>query len=582
MHAAKRGVFAGGKFRINKNRLPDDKTSVSTSPSLLTTSSNGIPFTGISQYASTFQSLLNTSVQTAEIPITQLQNEDSTILSREASLGSLQSSAASLTSSLNALAALAGGQALSASSSNASVVTATATGATAPASYTINSVTTLASAASEVSTNSYANGATTPVSNGTMTLVAGGRSYTLNLAANNLNSLVSAINGAGAGVTASVITDGASSQLSISSNGGPESIQLYDGASPSGTDLITNTGSGTETSIAAYADPASTQVSKGVMTLVAGSHQYTFALGGNNLVALEQAINAQNAGVTASILTTSTGDYLSVSANQTGATTLALYDGAAAGGTDLLTRNNQGSNAQFQLDGISISNPGNTINSVIPGVTFTLTGESSAPATISLASDPSQLSSALQNFVSSYNSLQTAVQAQEGQNAGPLAGDSVVGQLQTMLNQIAAYTNIGGGIQSLADLGVDFNSDTGQLSFDQTTFDSLSQSQIQQAFQFLGSSTTGFGAFANQLSGFSDPVTGLIQAEITGEKKTDSDLQSQIANLENQVRAMQTSLTQQFENADALQQELENQQSTLSASLNGLNLVLYGRNTTSF
>jgi len=554
---------------------------VSTSPSLLT-SSNGIPFTGVSQYASTFQSLLNASVQTAEIPITQLQNEDSTVLSREASLGSLQSSAANLTSSLNALAALAGGQALSASSSDPSVVTATATGATLPASYTINSVTSLASAASEVSVNSYASGTATPVSNGTMTLVAGGQSYTLNLAANNLNALVSAINGAGAGVTASVIPNGSGSQLSIRSNGGPESIQLYDGVSASGTDLITNTGSGVETSTATYADPASTQVSKGVMTLVAGSRQYTFALSGNNLVALAQAINSQNAGVTASILTTSSGDYLSVSANQNGATTLALYDGATAGGTDLLTQNHQGSDAQFQLDGISISEPGNTINDVIPGLTFTLTGTSSSPATISLASDPSQLSSALQNFVTSYNSLQTAVQAQEGPNAGPLAGDSVVGQLQTMLNQIAAYTNIGGGIQSLSDLGVDFNSDTGQLSFDQTAFDALSQSQIQQAFQFLGSSTAGFGAFATQMSGFSDPVTGLIQAEITGDKKTDSDLQNQIANLQDQVHQMQISLTQQFENADALQQELENQQSALSASLNGLNLVLYGRNTTSF
>ncbi len=554
---------------------------MSTSPSLLT-SSNGIPFTGVSQYASTFQSLLNASVQTAEIPITQLQNEDSTVLSREASLGSLQSSAANLTSSLNALAALAGGQALSASSSDPSVVTATATGATLPASYTINSVTSLASAASEVSVNSYASGTATPVSNGTMTLVAGGQSYTLNLAANNLNALVSAINGAGAGVTASVIPNGSGSQLSIRSNGGPESIQLYDGVSASGTDLITNTGSGVETSTATYADPASTQVSKGVMTLVAGSRQYTFALSGNNLVALAQAINSQNAGVTASILTTSSGDYLSVSANQNGATTLALYDGATAGGTDLLTQNHQGSDAQFQLDGISISEPGNTINDVIPGLTFTLTGTSSSPATISLASDPSQLSSALQNFVTSYNSLQTAVQAQEGPNAGPLAGDSVVGQLQTMLNQIAAYTNIGGGIQSLSDLGVDFNSDTGQLSFDQTAFDALSQSQIQQAFQFLGSSTAGFGAFATQMSGFSDPVTGLIQAEITGDKKTDSDLQNQIANLQDQVHQMQISLTQQFENADALQQELENQQSALSASLNGLNLVLYGRNTTSF
>lgn len=560
--------------------------STLSAPTTSAASSGNVPFTGISQYASTFQSLLNSAVETADVPITELQDQDSTVLSKESALGSLQTTVGDLTSSFSALATLASGQALSATSSNDSVVTATATGATQPASYTINSVTSIAAAASEVSTgNGYANSTTTPVSNGTMTLEVGGQSYALQLTGNNLNSLVSAINGAGAGVTASVVTtSGGADQLSITSNGGSDSIQLYDGTSTTGTDLITSTGSGTETSTGTYANATATQVSTGTMTLVFGSTgtPYTFQLSSNNLESVASGINGLNAGVTASIITTSTGDYLSVSANSTGATTLALYDGTHTSGTDLLTSANQGADAKFQLNGIPVDEPTNTISNVISGLSLDIQGMSSTPTTISLASDPSQLSSALQSFVTSYNAVQTAVEAQEGQSAGPLAGDSVINQLQTMLNQMASYTNLGGGIQSLANLGVEFDGDTGQLSFNQTTFSALSQSQVQDALTFLGSTTSGFGAFYTQLDGFSDPITGLIQSEISGDQQTDSDLQSQISTMQAQVSTMQTNLTAQLETADTQQEELQNQQAELNASLDGLNLVLYGKDTTAF
>lgn len=539
------GRKSHGKFCSKGFHFPADEKTVSTlsAPTTSAASSGNVPFTGISQYASTFQSILNSAVETADVPITELQDQDSTVLSKESALGSLQTTVGDLTSSFSALATLASSQALSATSSNDSVVTATTTGATQPASYTINSVTSIAAAASEVSTgNGYANSTTTPVSNGTMTLEVGGQSYALQLTGNNLNSLVSAINGAGAGVTASVVTtSGGADQLSITSNGGSDSIQLYDGTSTTGTDLITSTGSGTETSTGTYANATATQVSTGTMTLVFGSTgtPYTFQLSSNNLESVASGINGLNAGVTASIITTSTGDYLSVSANSTGATTLALYDGTNTRGTDLLTSADQGADAKFQLNGISVDEPTNTISNVVSGLSLDIQGMSGTSTTISLASDPSQLSSALQSFVTSYNAVQTAVEAQEGQSAGPLAGDSLINQLQTMLNQMASYTNLGGGIQSLADLGVEFDGDTGQLSFNQTTFSALSQSQVQDALTFLGSTSSGFGAFYTQLDGFSDPITGLIQSEIGGDQQTDSDLQSQISTMQAQVGTVQ-------------------------------------------
>jgi flagellar capping protein FliD len=62
-------------------------------------------------------------------------------------------------------------------------------------------------------------------------------------------------------------------------------------------------------------------------------------------------------------------------------------------------------------------------------VTFTILAASATPTTLSLASDPTQLSSALQDFVTNYNALATAVQGQEGTGAGLLSGDTVISQL---------------------------------------------------------------------------------------------------------------------------------------------------------
>jgi hypothetical protein len=62
------------------------------------------------------------------------------------------------------------------------------------------------------------------------------------------------------------------------------------------------------------------------MQLVVGSATSTFTLANNNLVSLRDKINSLGAGVTASILTTSDGNYLTISANATGATTLQLID----------------------------------------------------------------------------------------------------------------------------------------------------------------------------------------------------------------------------------------------------------------
>lgn len=449
-----------------------------------------VTLSGVSQYSSDYQNILNRAVAVAQQPLTQLQTEDSNILGKNSALSNLQTAATSLLTSLQALATDSGSQALSASSSDPSVLTATATGATTPNTFTINSVTSLAAAASEDSVQSYADSTSTPAS------------------------------------------------------------------------------------------------STGTLRLTVGSQNYTLKPGTNSLVGLRDAINASGAPVTASILTTSGGNYLTVTATATGATTLQLVDDPSSptnpGGanTELLTQTNQGTNAQFSLNNINVSQASNTVNSVIPGVTLQLLQKSGTPVTVSLQSNPQQLSSDLQTFVSNYNSLEQALAAQQGASNGGLAGDSAVTQLQQTLRQITSFFTSSGTITNLGQLGVSFADSTGQATFDQNAFSALSSQQISDGFKFIHTLTSGAGNFVAQLQTFTDPVSGIIQTEIQGNQATDKHLQSQITTLTDRINTLQANLQLQLAKADAQEASLQSQQSSVNGSLIGLNYVLYGQNPT--
>jgi flagellar capping protein FliD len=124
-------------------------------------------------------------------------------------------------------------------------------------------------------------------------------------------------------------------------------------------------------------------------------------------------------------------------------------------------------------------------------------------------------------------------------------------------------------------MGITFASN-GVMSFDPTVLAGLSSSQIAGAFQFFGSTTTGFGGLSQALDQVSDSVTGAIAAEQTSLQQNDASLQTQITTTEASINAMQKTLFQQLSQADTLISTLDSQQSMLTASIQSLNYVNYG------
>lgn len=337
-----------------------------------------------------------------------------------------------------------------------------------------------------------------------------------------------------------------------------------------------------ETSASGYANATSTPVSTtGIVKLVVGSNKYTIDISStNNLTNLRNVINGLGAGVTASVLTTGTGAnpyYLSITANSTGAKTLQLLNDPTGANNNLLTALNQGANTDFKVNGVAVSKSTAVINDVVPGVTFNVLGTTSGSETVAVtvASNRDKLSSALEDFVNAYNSARDQVNAQVGKNAGLLSGDFLVREVQSRLRSVASYTGTG-TIKGLADLGVEFNSD-GVAEFNQDTVDNLSDTQLSDAFTFLGSTTAGFGAQAKQLTTISDAVTGLAKIQLDKYDETDKRITAQVAEMSLRVSAMQTSLAARLQMADSLLAGLQSQQTMIDASIQSLNYSLYGK-----
>lgn len=346
------------------------------------------------------------------------------------------------------------------------------------------------------------------------------------------------------------------------------------------TNITSIASAAAETSVISYANSSATPVSStGTVGLTVGSNTFTINLttAQNNLAGLRDKINNLGAGVTASILTTDGENHLSISANTTGATALTLTDDPAGTPIALITSANQGSNAIFTLNGVPVSQKTNLVNSVVSGLSFEVLAKTATDEKVSvtLASDRTQLSTALSSFADAYNTLVGQVDGQIGESAGLLSGSSLVREIQSVLREVTGFSG-SGDIKSLSALGLGFDS-TSKLTFNSATFGALSDAQVRAGLDFVGTSDTGLGSLSRKVTGISDPVTGLIQAELNQYTASGLDLDKRVSDLNERVTLLQSGLALRLQSADALLASLESQQTVLTSSITSLSYTLFGK-----
>ena len=144
----------------------------------------------------------------------------------------------------------------------------------------------------------------------------------------------------------------------------------------------------------------------------------------------------------------------------------------------------QGKDASFTVDGMSMTSASNTVTSAIPGVTMNLLGaDSNTTLTVNVAHDTQGIEGEINNMISAYNGVMSFIDTQMSYNTatqatgGPLFGDSTLSTIKSQL-QSSVLNQVGtGAFQFLSQIGITQGSGA-QLGLDTTTFESALSSNF--------------------------------------------------------------------------------------------------------
>ena len=274
-------------------------------------------------------------------------------------------------------------------------------------------------------------------------------------------------------------------------------------------------------------------------------------------------INGSSAGVTASfdsqnsrfVLTNNTTGNVGVSMKDVTGNFLAatgLSTGATVSGQNLLYTLNGGTQ---QLTSLS-----NTISSGSSGISgLTVTATQAASFTVTVASDTSKISSAIQQFVTDYNSAQTYITSQmavtnnsDGSvTAGLLTGDMTANGIASSLRALSFAGITSSTISSLADLGVTTNGQNNTATVDTDTLNSALASNLNAVQSFFTNSTNGLGTqlmnyLDDTIGGASTTTPGTLTQHETDLSTQSSDITTQISNLETKITSDTTNWNSEF------------------------------------
>ncbi|MEW9625462.1 flagellar filament capping protein FliD [Rhodanobacter geophilus] len=325
-----------------------------------------------------------------------------------------------------------------------------------------------------------------------------------------------------------------------------------------------------------------TAVGAGTLTVSVGNQSMNINVAATDSISnIATAINqsSSNPGVQATIVNGANGAQLLLTSTKTGvanAFSVSTGAGSSAGLSSLATTldtagSNEASDASLSVDGIAASSASNTVSGVLNGVTLNLAATGSTTLTVS--QDSSAATSAVNDFVSAYNSYVSTVGTlssydASSQQAGVLLGDTTLMSVQRQVNSVLSGSVPGNSIGSLAALGITHNAD-GTLSLDSGKLSSALQSS-PDAVQDLFAGSNGY---ATRLNGMLDGFTasnGIIATRTSSIQNQLSNLSQESTALTARMNVYATQLRQQYTALDTLMSSLNNTSSYLTSSLQTL------------
>ena len=373
-----------------------------------------------------------------------------------------------------------------------------------------------------------------------------------------LGDVIKAVNAKNIGVTASINSKGNGILLTDTSGGGGH-LAVASVTGTTAADLrITGTASG---------------------NTLDGAEQTTINVtAGQTLQQVQSAIQNSGFGVSASIINdgSSQDPYrLSLTATNSGIAGRLVID---AGATGLSFRNLvNAQDAAVFVGGTGSSQPllvtssTNQLTKIIPGVTVSLLSASNTPVTLSITPDGSGISTKLQSFTDTFNSLvdeiNTYTQYNSSTNAaGLLLGDPTTQRIQEQMYQVfSAVVSNAGTYRTLGDVGLTLG-DGAKVKFDSSAFASAFAGNPDAVSNLFTQSKTGLGiVIDNSMTDLVDPVTGAITEENSSLTTQINNYNTQITHLDAVLADKKSLLQSQFANMETTLATLQSQQAALSS-----------------
>jgi len=341
---------------------------------------------------------------------------------------------------------------------------------------------------------------------------------------------------------------------------------------------------------------ASTQLPTGSFSLQVGTNAQAVTIpvdstdGTTTLTGMANYINQQSLGVTASVVTDNSGSRLAIVSGTSGAAgALSLTDNTSGSNGNMgFTKatdsqgNALGTDASITVDGVPVTSSSNTVTGAIAGVTLDLTDETLYPVTIEVQPDLTQVSTAINSFVSAYNQVINDLNAQfqvtsSSTSAPPLLGDSSLELVQSqLLNAVTSSLQGNNGVTNLQSIGIQLQAD-GTLSVaSSSSADSMDLNSALannfSAVQKLFQSTSGVAQVLNtQLTSLTSTTTGPLNLDMNGINNQITDLNSQISDFQSQLRDTQTQLLAEYTTINTTLEQLPQTLAQINSQLDALN-----------
>lgn len=342
--------------------------------------------------------------------------------------------------------------------------------------------------------------------------------------------------------------------------------------------------SGFDKDTGTYVDPEFTPTAGSTKTV-------TIDTSTNSLQGIRDAINKADIGVTASIVNDGSGTpyRLVMTSKETGETstmritgsTPALngaigYDPEAVTQPSGATETQRGTNANLTINGLEFNSKSNTLTEAIPGATVNAVAVGTT--TLKLTKDTAAMTTAVENFVKAYNTLQTTVadltsfDTEEGTNAA-LTGDSTVRGIQVQMRNILS-TSEGGSdavFNLLGEIGVSFQLD-GTMAVDNDKLATAMTDNLAGVQKlFAGDGATGGVARAIDKSITEATRTGgMLSLAQEGVKSQVGDLKDLYTVTQDRIAATMERYNTQFKALDLLVSQMNQTSSYLTQQFDAM------------